>query len=62
MNDALTIERLYDLRLGPMAEAFAEEVCQWPFESPHWWPSESLHPHSSFFFGVVRLDLASFMR
>jgi len=25
MNDALTIERLYDLRLGPMAEAFAEE-------------------------------------
>jgi len=26
MNDALTTERLYDLRLGPMAEAFAEEV------------------------------------
>lgn len=26
MNDALTIERLYDLRLGPMAEAFAEEA------------------------------------
>ncbi len=26
MNDALTIERLYDLRLGPMAEAYAEEV------------------------------------
>ena len=26
MNDTLTIERLYDLRLGPMAEAFAEEV------------------------------------
>jgi DNA replication protein DnaC len=25
MNDAQTIERLYDLRLGPMAEAFAEE-------------------------------------
>jgi DNA replication protein DnaC len=26
MNDAQTIERLYDLRLGPMAEAFAEEL------------------------------------
>ena len=26
MNDALTIERLYDLRLGAMAEAFAEEA------------------------------------
>ncbi len=26
MNDTLTTERLYDLRLGPMAEAFAEEV------------------------------------
>ena len=26
MNDTLTIERLYDLRLGPMAEAFAEEA------------------------------------
>jgi DNA replication protein DnaC len=26
MNDALTIERLYDLRLGVMAEAFSEEV------------------------------------
>jgi len=26
MNDAATIERLYDLRLGPMAEAFAEEA------------------------------------
>ena len=26
MNDALTIERLYDLRLGAMAEAFSEEV------------------------------------
>lgn len=26
MNDAQTIERLYDLRLGPMAEGFAEEV------------------------------------
>jgi hypothetical protein len=26
MNDALTIERLYDLRLGPMAEAFSEEA------------------------------------
>ena len=25
MNDALTIERLYDLRLGAMAEAFSEE-------------------------------------
>ena len=24
MNDALTIERLYDLRLGAMAEAFAK--------------------------------------
>ena len=26
MNDALTIERLYDLRLGAMAEAFSEEA------------------------------------
>ena len=26
MNDTLTVERLYDLRLGAMAEAFAEEV------------------------------------
>jgi DNA replication protein DnaC len=26
MNDTLTIERLYDLRLGPMAEAFSEEA------------------------------------
>jgi len=26
MNDALTIERLYDLRLGVMADAFAEEA------------------------------------
>ena len=26
MNDTLTIERLYDLRLGPMAEAFREET------------------------------------
>ena len=26
MNDTATIERLYDLRLGPMAEAFAEEL------------------------------------
>jgi DNA replication protein DnaC len=26
MNDAQTIERLYDLRLGAMAEAFAEEL------------------------------------
>ena len=26
MNDTLTVERLYDLRLGPMAEAFAEEA------------------------------------
>jgi len=26
MNDAQTIERLYDLRLGPMAEAFSEEA------------------------------------
>ena len=26
MNDNLTIERLYDLRLGPMAEAFREET------------------------------------
>jgi DNA replication protein DnaC len=26
MNDALTIERLYELRLGAMAEAFAEEL------------------------------------
>ena len=26
MNDALTIERLYDLRLGPMAEAYREEA------------------------------------
>ena len=26
MNDAVTIERLYDLRLGAMAEAFAEEA------------------------------------
>lgn len=26
MNDTLTIERLWDLRLGAMAEAFAEEV------------------------------------
>ena len=26
MNDTQTIERLYDLRLGPMAEAFAQEL------------------------------------
>jgi DNA replication protein DnaC len=26
MNDAQTIERLYDLRLGPLAEAFADEL------------------------------------
>ena len=26
MNDTLTVERLYDLRLGAMAEAFAEEI------------------------------------
>jgi DNA replication protein DnaC len=26
MNDTLTTERLYDLRLGPMAEAFVEEA------------------------------------
>lgn len=28
MNDAQTIERLWDLRLGPMAEAFAEELAR----------------------------------
>lgn len=28
MNDTQTIERLYDLRLGPMAEAFAEELAR----------------------------------
>jgi len=28
MNDTQTIERLYDLRLGPMAEVFAEELAR----------------------------------
>ena len=26
--------------------------CQWPFRSPHWWPSESPHP-----LRVVPLDM-----
>lgn len=46
----------------PILEALSLVSCQWPFGCLHWWPSGSLHPHSSLFFGVVRLDLASFMR
>ena len=28
MNTALTIERLYDMRLGPMAEAYTNELAR----------------------------------